>query len=115
VSNWEQIYARHLDTAAGMVSGLDLAGCGEDGHALANRLWRVAGHLRARDPAEPPAGQALPPFEVPVCCGEEMTEQRPQLPGYRAYRCAHRPHHEWAYVHLPSGTVIREHREADGG
>jgi len=40
--------ARHLNSAANVVSGLVLDGCGEDGHALANRLWRVVGFLRQR-------------------------------------------------------------------
>lgn len=40
--------ARHLDAAAGIVSGLDLAGIGLDGHGMANKLWRISAYLRRR-------------------------------------------------------------------
>jgi hypothetical protein len=44
-----QIIASQLDSTANVVSGLALDDIGEDGHALANRLWRIAAHLRNRE------------------------------------------------------------------
>ena len=49
----DRILAGHLDGAGNMVSGLALEDIGEDGHALANRLWRVAGYLRRRGGGTP--------------------------------------------------------------
>lgn len=43
------VIARQLDSAANTVSGLALEEIGEDGHAIANRLWRIAAHVRNRD------------------------------------------------------------------
>jgi hypothetical protein len=37
-----------LEQAANTVSGLELRDIGEDGHAVANRLWKIAAHMRAR-------------------------------------------------------------------
>lgn len=44
-----QVIASQLDSAANVVSGLALEDMGEDGHAVANKLWRIAAHLRNRD------------------------------------------------------------------
>lgn len=41
--------AKTLDLAANTVSGLELSEIGEDGHEIANKLWKVAGYLRNRD------------------------------------------------------------------
>jgi hypothetical protein len=43
-----RIIANQLESAANTVSGLALGDIGEDGHALANRLWKVAAHLKNR-------------------------------------------------------------------
>lgn len=43
----DRIIAGLLDQAANTVSGLDLGEIG-DGHALANRLWRITAYLRNR-------------------------------------------------------------------
>lgn len=44
-----RVIASQLDSAANVVSGLALGDIGEDGHALANRLWKIAAHMRNRD------------------------------------------------------------------
>lgn len=44
-----QVIAALLDRAANTVSGLSLEDIGEDGHQVANKLWKIAAHLRARD------------------------------------------------------------------
>lgn len=49
----DKIMARQLDSAGNMVSGLDLSGIGEEGHGVANLLWKIAGYLRRRN--APPA------------------------------------------------------------
>lgn len=41
-----QVIARQLESAANAVSGLVLDDIGEDGHAIANRLWKIAAHLK---------------------------------------------------------------------
>lgn len=43
-----KIIAGILDDAGDLVSGLRLEEIGEDGHAVANLLWKIAGHLRHR-------------------------------------------------------------------
>lgn len=48
-----QTIAALLDRAANAVGGLSLEDIGEDGHAIANRLWRVAAYLRNRDTPNP--------------------------------------------------------------
>lgn len=40
--------AQAIENTANLVSGLDLAEAGEDGHAVANLLWKIASYLRAR-------------------------------------------------------------------
>lgn len=40
--------ARFFDDAANRVSGLRLEECGEDGHAIANKLWKVSEFLKQR-------------------------------------------------------------------
>jgi hypothetical protein len=44
----DRIMARDLDHAANIVSGLVLEPIGEDGHTVANLLWKIAAHLRSR-------------------------------------------------------------------
>ena len=48
----DRILSRIVKEAGNTVSGLDLSACGEDGHALANRLWKVAYYLKVRDTEE---------------------------------------------------------------
>lgn len=40
--------ARELDSAGNTVSGLNLEAIGEDGHAVANLLWKISAHLKQR-------------------------------------------------------------------
>lgn len=47
-SKADKIMAGILDDAADLVSGLDLEPIGEDGHQVANLLWKISGHLRRR-------------------------------------------------------------------
>jgi nucleoside-triphosphatase THEP1 len=50
----DQIIARQLDEAGNTVSGLCLEEIGEDGHAVANKLWKIAGYIRKRQsPSQP--------------------------------------------------------------
>jgi hypothetical protein len=44
----DKIVADLLDKAGNWVSGLDLSEIGEDGHAVANQLWKIAAYLRTR-------------------------------------------------------------------
>jgi hypothetical protein len=46
VPTTSQVIARQLESAANAVSGLALEDIGEDGHAIANRLWKIAAHLK---------------------------------------------------------------------
>ena len=55
----DMIIAGILDDAGDLVSGLALEEIGEDGHALANRLWKVAGHLRRRAGGRPSPREAF--------------------------------------------------------
>lgn len=45
----DRIAAAILEDAGNTVSGLALEEIGEDGHAVANKLWKIAGYLRKRD------------------------------------------------------------------
>lgn len=47
----DAITAGYLETAGNIVSGLHLDPIGEDGHAVANLLWKIAAHLRRREDA----------------------------------------------------------------
>jgi hypothetical protein len=47
-SRIDLIIAEKLDHMGNVVSGLELSEIGEDGHALANKLWKVAHYLRTR-------------------------------------------------------------------
>jgi hypothetical protein len=59
----DKIMASALDNAANIVSGLSLEAIGEDGHQVANLLWKISGYLRGR--AAPDAGAgAGPPAAV---------------------------------------------------
>lgn len=44
----DEVIAQTLESAGNLVSGLDLTPIGEDGHALANKLWKISGYLRGR-------------------------------------------------------------------
>lgn len=46
---WDRTIAKILENAANVVSGLELSEIGEDGHSMANRLWRIAAYLRTRE------------------------------------------------------------------
>lgn len=52
----DKIAARQLDSAGNLVSGLNLDEIGEDGHQVANLLWKIAAYLRRRDPGDQLAG-----------------------------------------------------------
>lgn len=45
----DKVAARQLESAGSTASGLELSEIGEDGHAVANLLWKVAAYLRRRD------------------------------------------------------------------
>jgi len=45
---FDRINSRFFDAAGDRVSGLDLEEIGMDGHAEANRLWKIAEYLRNR-------------------------------------------------------------------
>jgi len=45
----DRIVARHINDAGNFVSGLDLSEINEDGHAVANLLWKIAAYLKRRD------------------------------------------------------------------
>jgi len=45
----DRIAARIIEDAGNTVSGLDLSEIGEDGHAVANLLWKIAAYLKRRD------------------------------------------------------------------
>lgn len=47
----DKIVASMLDQAGNWVSGLNLEEIGEDGHAVAGRLWKISAYLRARGQA----------------------------------------------------------------
>jgi len=44
----DRICARHIETAANIISGLELSEIGEDGHLVANKLWKIESYLRKR-------------------------------------------------------------------
>lgn len=50
----DRMLAYDLERAGNTVSGLDLSEIGEDGHAVANKLWKIAGYLRNRRAGEAP-------------------------------------------------------------
>jgi hypothetical protein len=52
VSAADKIIARQLESAGNTVSGLALEEIGEDGHAVANLLWKIAGYLKRRGQEE---------------------------------------------------------------
>ena len=43
------IMANHIESTANTISGLVLDDIGEDGHAVANLLWKISVHLRNRN------------------------------------------------------------------
>ena len=44
----DRVIASIIEDAGDLVSGLDLTAIGEDGHLVANRLWKIAAYLRRR-------------------------------------------------------------------
>jgi hypothetical protein len=44
--SFDRINATYIETAGNTVSGLNLSPIGEDGHEVANLLWRIAAYLR---------------------------------------------------------------------
>ena len=44
----DRVIAGIISDAGDLVSGLDLTAIGEDGHLVANRLWKIAAYLRRR-------------------------------------------------------------------
>ncbi len=45
----DQIRAGIINDAGDLVSGLDLTAIGEDGHRVANLLWKIAAYLKTRE------------------------------------------------------------------
>lgn len=45
----DQIIAEQLDRAGSIASGLALEAIGEDGHAVANLIWKIAAHVKQRN------------------------------------------------------------------
>lgn len=45
---FDRLSARIVDQAGNVVSGLDLGDIGEDGHAVANKLWKISAYLKRR-------------------------------------------------------------------
>lgn len=50
----DKLMADVMNHAGNMVSGLDLEDIGEDGHLVANLLWKISGYLRHRRDDDPP-------------------------------------------------------------
>lgn len=50
--SFDRIAARELDSAGSIVSGLILDEIGEDGHAVANLLWKISAYLHRRNDGE---------------------------------------------------------------
>jgi hypothetical protein len=44
----DRILAVAFDQTGNYASGLDLSAIGEDGHAVANLLWKISGYLKGR-------------------------------------------------------------------
>jgi hypothetical protein len=44
----DRILAELFDRAGDRASGLDLSAIREDGHAVANLLWKISGYLKGR-------------------------------------------------------------------
>jgi hypothetical protein len=44
----DRILADTFDHAGNCASGLDLSAIGENGHAVANLLWKISGYLKGR-------------------------------------------------------------------
>jgi hypothetical protein len=44
----DKVMAGIIEDAGDIVSGLDLTAIGEDGHEVANLLWKIAVYLRKR-------------------------------------------------------------------
>jgi hypothetical protein len=44
----DKIIAEKMEQAGNWVSGLSLEEIGEDGHAVANKLWKIAAFLKKR-------------------------------------------------------------------
>lgn len=47
--SFDHYAASYLESAGNTVSGLDLSEIDEDGHGVANLLWKIAAYLRKRD------------------------------------------------------------------
>ncbi len=47
--SFDRINAQFFDEAGNRVSGLILDEIGEDGHAVANLLWKISAYLKERD------------------------------------------------------------------
>jgi len=51
-ANADRIAARMIDSAANVISGLELSEINLNGHAVANELWRISSYLRKRATAK---------------------------------------------------------------
>jgi hypothetical protein len=47
--SFDRINASQIESTANTISGLILDEIGEDGHTVANKLWKIANYLRTRD------------------------------------------------------------------
>jgi hypothetical protein len=45
----DKLLATALEHAANVVSGLELSDIDEDGHLVANKLWKISAYLRRRE------------------------------------------------------------------
>lgn len=45
----DRIMAKHINNAGNIVSGLNLSEIGEDGHEVANLLWKISSYLKRRN------------------------------------------------------------------
>jgi len=53
----DRVSAAIIEDAANVISGLRLEAIGEDGHSVANKLWRICSHLRQRSLMSCPCGR----------------------------------------------------------
>jgi hypothetical protein len=48
----DKILAKVFEQCGNCASGLDLSAIDEDGHAIANKLWKIAAYLKRRAQAD---------------------------------------------------------------
>jgi hypothetical protein len=62
----DKILAEVFDRTGNMVSGLNLDPIGEDGHQVANLLWKIGGYLKRRAQEREDFGDAEYDDDAPV-------------------------------------------------